>query len=134
MVAYPNMLPLVCVQNAITILRNREVEAKKVEFAHCLWVVQGYVFKTLFGEPEGHESVAGLFGATTPVSPADLQELSGCLQEAIEENEVDTEFPTARPGKLGDGTILKLLLQYAPQLIALIQLLLEKPPEPAPEA
>lgn len=131
MIAYPSMLPLACVQNAITIIRNREIEAKKIEFAHCLWVVQGYLFKTLFGEPEDHQSVGGLFGATTPVSNADLNELCTCLQDCVAENQV--EGPGA-PGKLGDGTILKLLLEYAPQLIALIQLLLKKPdPTPTPE-
>lgn len=131
MIAYPPMLPLACVQNAISILRNREVDAKKSEFAHCLWVVQGYVFKTLFGEPEDHPADGSLFGAVQPVSNADLDELCGCLQECIEENTV--EGATAGPGKLGDGTFLKLLLEYGPQLIALIQLFLKKP-APAPEA
>lgn len=132
MIAYPSMLPLACVQNAISIIKNREIEEKKTEFAHCFWLVEGYVFKMVFGEPPEHESLGGLFGASTPSSAADLQEFCTCLEDCIAENEVEGE--TALPGKLGDGTFLKLLLEYAPQLIALIQLLLKKPePTPTPE-
>ena len=54
MLAYPETLPLTCVQNVIAILKNRNIDENKSEFAHCVWNVQGYLQKVLFGDPALH--------------------------------------------------------------------------------
>lgn len=52
MVAYPSELPLNEVKSLISIIRSNEIAAKKAEFAHSLWVVQGYAQSKLIGSDE----------------------------------------------------------------------------------
>lgn len=52
MVAYPSELPLNEIKSLITILRANEIAAKKAEFAHSLWVVQGYAQSKLIGSDD----------------------------------------------------------------------------------
>ena len=51
MFSYPNDLPLLEIKNVISIIRNKEVDAKKVELAHDAWVIQGYAQGRFLGDP-----------------------------------------------------------------------------------
>ena len=51
--AYPTDLPLLEIQNVISIIRNGEVKTKFKDFAHDLWIVQGYAQGMIIGKPEG---------------------------------------------------------------------------------
>ena len=88
MLAYPETLPLSCVQNIISIIRNREIATKKQEFFHCLWNVQGYLQLTVVGSPDNpsHEAstVGGnitLAGDEAEATPDAWQELETTLDE-----------------------------------------------------
>lgn len=67
MIAYPDNLPLACVQYVINAVRNRTVAADKQEFFLCLWNVQGYLQRTLIGVPENPSH--GALSAGEPGSP-----------------------------------------------------------------
>lgn len=46
---YPAELPLAEVKTLITIIKNQEIVTKKSQFAHALWVVQGFAQSKLLG-------------------------------------------------------------------------------------
>ena len=50
MTPYPADLPVLETRNVINIARSGEIASKKAEFAHDLWVVQGYAQSRLLGE------------------------------------------------------------------------------------
>jgi hypothetical protein len=88
MQAYPESLPVACIQNIISIIRNREVSAKKQEFFLCLWNAQGYLQRTVVGTPEnpsGEEVTPGgniILPGDYPEVPAEVwQELETTLDE-----------------------------------------------------
>jgi hypothetical protein len=51
MLAYPPILPLDAASLVAEIVKGRTIQARKVEFAHALWNVQGYVQKVTLGDP-----------------------------------------------------------------------------------
>ncbi len=51
MIAYPQTLPLDAAALVAEIVKKREVTARKAEFAHAGWNVQGYVQKVTLGDP-----------------------------------------------------------------------------------
>ena len=51
MTSYPSDLPLSEIKDIITIIRAGEISAKKAEFVHSLWVVQGYAQSCIVGSP-----------------------------------------------------------------------------------
>lgn len=132
-IAYPPILPLSEVQFLIQTLRERTVAENKVKFFKSLWLVQGHLQKVVVGEdPDIAES--SLFGGVQPAVNSDLKELATALQNASVEVEDSGTFGAApRVGKLGDGTILKMLLEYAPQIISLILLILDQVPDTTPD-
>jgi len=48
---YPVDFPLPELKNIINIVRNNEIAAKKEDFAHDVWWVQGYAQSKLVGAP-----------------------------------------------------------------------------------
>lgn len=51
MVAYPTDLPLAEIKNIVAIVRAGEIAAKKADFAHDVWIVQGYAQSRILGDP-----------------------------------------------------------------------------------
>ena len=54
---YPAELPLVEVKTLITIIKNQEIVTKKSQFAHALWVVQGFAQSKLLGSDANFDLV-----------------------------------------------------------------------------
>lgn len=54
---YPAELPLVEVKTLITIIKNQEIVTKKSQFAHALWVVQGFAQSKLLGSDSNFDLV-----------------------------------------------------------------------------
>lgn len=125
MLRYPVMLPLTEVQLLIAILRDRAVVEQKVKFFKAFWISLGFGFKTVVGEDPDDAGNDSLFGASIPATRADLEELFAACTEA--QSFYGGLTLDARPGKLGDGKFIKLFLQYAPQLLSLLALFLDKP-------
>lgn len=48
---YPREMPVKEVLRLVSIVRSGEVAAKKAEFAYNLWFFQGFVQRTLIGDP-----------------------------------------------------------------------------------
>lgn len=126
---YPQVLPLTEVSLVINTIKNRAIESNKKPFFKALWTIMGYGLLNIVGEPEEDHDTSGQFGAVTPASAADCHQMAVLLQGVIDAQTADGEFGAtalAEFGKIGDGTILKLLMEYGPQIIALIQLLFPK--------
>jgi hypothetical protein len=49
--SYPNSFPLSEIQTIISLYRSGTIQDNLDEFAHCVWVVQGYGQKALLGSP-----------------------------------------------------------------------------------
>ncbi len=56
--AYPTDLPLVEIQNVISIVRSGEVKEMFKDLAHDVWIIQGYAQGMLIGKPDGGFSLA----------------------------------------------------------------------------
>jgi len=52
MVLYPADVPLSEIQNIVAIVRAGEIAAKKADFAHDVWVLQGYAQSRIIGSPD----------------------------------------------------------------------------------
>lgn len=85
MVSYPKDFPLAETLELVALVRKGEVGAKKAEFGHKLWLVQGYAMKATLGDPVG-DPVTGETGIvdggvvlTPSAAPADF-----CAVEALE--------------------------------------------------
>lgn len=79
MVDYPEILPLDAAQKCIEIVKNRQINERKVEFAHAAWNVQGYAQKMLLGDKTVASSPDQL------ALDASFQELADELGKADEE-------------------------------------------------
>jgi hypothetical protein len=124
--SYPAVLPLSEVQFLISTLRERTVKENKKKFFKSWWMAEGFLLKTIVGEDEDQVDTVGIFGGVQPAAPADFQELAGEIKAILDEEQSREGEFGARPGKLGDGKILKLIIQYGPQLLQLIMLFLDK--------
>lgn len=51
MTAYPTDLPLAEIKSVIDIVRAGEIVSRKSDFAHDVWVVQGYAQRFVLGSP-----------------------------------------------------------------------------------
>lgn len=51
MLNYPTMLPLDAAQLCTEIIKQRAIQARKQEFAHAAWNVQGYIQNMTLGMP-----------------------------------------------------------------------------------
>ena len=51
MLAYPKSLPLDAIQLATEIVKDRAIQARKVEFAQAAWNIQGFVLEKTLGTP-----------------------------------------------------------------------------------
>ena len=52
MTFYPVEVPLVEIRKIIQIVKNGSYAEKRADFAHAIWVVQGFAQSKLFGNPE----------------------------------------------------------------------------------
>jgi len=52
-VDYPESPPISCVTDIISIIRSDETATRRDELFHCAWNVQGYLFRTFIGDPDG---------------------------------------------------------------------------------
>ena len=73
MVEYPAMLPLDAAQICIEIVKNRQIQERKVEFAHAAWNVQGYAQSVLLGKLPTY---------TGPEMDEKFQELAEAFEDA----------------------------------------------------
>ena len=51
MIQYPSSFPIGEIKNVIDIVRNGQIKDKVKEFAHDVWVIQGYSQSALLGSP-----------------------------------------------------------------------------------
>jgi len=58
MVQYPTEIPISEIQTVISIIRSKEISAKKSEFAHALWVVQGFAQSKLISQGSNFDLVS----------------------------------------------------------------------------
>lgn len=58
MVEYPSQFPIAEGLALVNTIKSGTVKEKKAEFAHSLWVVQGFVQKTVLGDPVAALSAA----------------------------------------------------------------------------
>jgi hypothetical protein len=49
---YPESLPLDEIKNVVNLVRNGQVKEKVKEFAHDVWIVQGYAQGMIIGNPD----------------------------------------------------------------------------------
>jgi hypothetical protein len=79
-VSYPKDFPLAETLELITIIRNGEVGAKKAQFGHNVWLIQGFAMRVTLGDPGTglSETDAGVV-LTPSAAPADF-----CAIEALE--------------------------------------------------
>ena len=105
MSAYPTELPLEQIKSLISILRANEVAAKKAEFAHSLWVVQGYAQSKLIG----NEDSFVLVSQSAPCCGG------GCDQVTLDEKALAELEKAAAPDSLSAQAIIdwKTILKFA---------------------
>lgn len=134
MTTYPQALPIECAQTMIRIIRDREVQTKRVEFAHCAWQVQGYVQKVLIGEPSDARQ-SDLFSMTPDDGSLDetlysleteLNALEGSSAPTASNEGFGASPPTEDQASLDPATILLIVNTIGPMLIKLLQNLRER--------
>lgn len=103
--SYPKDLPVAQGLEIVSIVRDGELLAKKAIFAYNLWVLQGFVQRTLFGDPTApSNSNEGGVVLTPSAVPADFNAV----------NELEKLFVNAQSGIAPQATIPWLqILQWA---------------------
>jgi len=79
--SYPTDLPLVEIQNVVSIIRGGEVKEKFSDFAHDLWLVQGYAQGMIIGKPESNFSLMSAQAEFDAV--AELEKVSNQDENAL---------------------------------------------------
>ncbi len=85
MVAYPNDLPVTEGLELVSIIRNNEIVAKKAKFAYNVWLLQGFVQKSIIGDPNSLTDISGGGGVvlTPSAVPANFDPMTALEKACV---------------------------------------------------
>lgn len=115
---YPDSFPISEIRTLVDLVRNSKVKDNLDDFAHAVWVVQGYGQKALLGTPNGVDDGAGEDDTTAPdftltlmKAPADVDE-EAALQALESLAGDDISAQAAIPWDIILPYLLKLLTDW----------------------
>ncbi|MCC9655294.1 hypothetical protein [Rhodopirellula halodulae] len=107
---YPDSLPLTEIKLIIDRLRSGTVDGHLDEFAHAIWVVQGYAQKMLIGEAKTETPDAPDFELTAQTADTSEQAIQA-LERAIDKRQELGEGEIVTQAAIPWSLILKFLLE-----------------------
>jgi len=114
MIDYPGQLSLEAVQKVIEIIKNREMDTRKVEFAHAAWNVSGFLLKTFLGGDAERFGCDG--GCCNKTEMEALEYMGSVLEEMQNEGSFGAEDEKA-------GFDISILLTLLPLIMELLEAL-----------